>query len=126
MFLPLQSMGLSTRLSDYIKYWDRVLSSRSVEKPATASLEPRQVPGLKNVYLFISYKVSNKKLINRHKFSCFFSLSCCHWEKWQVGLQKTGQAPNVMLEILSMSKNKFQSGIWAGGIRRGAIIILVN
>ena len=31
-----------------------------------------------------------------------------------------------MLEILSMSKNKFQSGIWAGGIRRGAIIILVN
>lgn len=37
-----------------------------------------------------------------------------------------GQAPNAMLEILSLSKNKFQSGIWAGGIRRGAIIILVN
>ena len=90
MFLPLQSMGLSTRLSDFIKYWDRVLPSRSVEKPATAYLEPRQVPGLKNVYLFISYKISNKKLINTHKFSCFFSLSCCHWEKWQVGLQKNG------------------------------------
>ena len=64
-------LGQLTRLSDYIKYWDRVLSSRSVEKPATASLEPRQVPGLKNVYLFISYKVSNKNLSTRISFLVF-------------------------------------------------------
>lgn len=37
-----------------------------------------------------------------------------------------GQAPNAMLEILSLSKNNFQSGILAGGVRRGAIVIIVN
>ena len=40
--------------------------------------------------------------------------------------KKTGQAPNVMLEILSLSRNYFQSGIWAGGVKRGAIVIIVN
>ncbi len=43
-----------------------------------------------------------------------------------MGLQKTGQAPNVMLETLSMSRNYFQSCILTGGVRRGAIVIIVN
>ena len=119
MFLPLQSMGLSTRLSDYIKYWDRVLFSRSVEKPATASLEPRQVPGLKNVYLFISYKVSNKNLSTRISFLVFSAFLVDIGRNGRWAYKKTGQAPSVMLEILSMSKNNFQSGIWVGGVKRG-------
>lgn len=101
MFLPLQSMGLSTRLSDYIKYWDRVLSSRSVEKTATASLEPRQVPGLKNVYLFISYKVSNKNLSTRISFLVFSAFLVDIGRNGRWAYKKTGQAPNVMLETLN-------------------------
>ena len=120
MFLPLQSMGLSTRLSDYIKYWDRVLSSRSVEKTATASLEPRQVPGLKNVYLFISYKVSNKNLSTRISFLVFSAFLVAIGRNGRWAYKKNGAG------ALSLSRNCFQSGILAGGVKRGVIIIIVN
>lgn len=120
MFLPLQSMGLSTRLSDYIKYWDRVLSSRSVEKPATASLEPRQVPGLKNVYLFISYKISNKKLISRYKFSCFFLPFLLPLGEMAGGLTKNGAGAQRDVgnsKLVKLLRHCFLNGVFAGDVR---------
>ncbi|MBD9028017.1 MAG: hypothetical protein EGQ96_05695 [Prevotella sp.] len=82
-------------------------------------MEPRQVPGLKNVYLFISYKVSNKNLSTRISFLVFQPFLLPLGEM-AGGLTKNGG------DALSLSRNYFQSGILVGGIRRGAIVIIVN
>ena len=83
-------------------------------------MEPRQVPGLKNVYLFISYKVSNKNLSTDISFLVFsgFLVAIGRNGKWAYKKNGAGAQRDVgNSKLVKLSRHCFLNGVFAGGVR---------